>query len=486
MAGEEKDLGTGRTGGREATTGVIPGRVALSVGCPDLEPPKGWKWTMLSSVAQLESGHTPSRKHPEYWDEGIPWIGIKDATENHGRTLSDTYQHVSALGLENSSARLLPANTVCLSRTASVGFVVVMGRPMATSQDFVNWVCGPNIEAHYLKYVLLAENEALWRFASGTTHQTIYYPEAKAFHVCLPPLAEQKAIAAVLGALDDKIELNRRMNATLEAMARALFQSWFVDFDPVRAKLDGRPPAALDRVTAALFPDSFQDSEVGRIPTGWTVRSLGEIIDLGSGVPYEAKFKGDSGLPMITLGCVSFHDRFQDKGLTYYSGGYKESHVVKTDDLVVASHDVTQERKQLGSPAMVPRWLKGSTILAATNLYMVRNNSKFPNQYLYQLFRAEGFRQQMVASAKGTVILFISKDSILRHQLAWPSDELAAHFSTEAEALYSQYSINTAQSRTLATLRDTLLPKLLSGELSVAAATDKESLSVQTERRQKP
>ena len=302
---------------------------------------------------------------------------------------------------------------------------------------------------------------------------------AHARKVRIPPIAEQKAIAAALGALDDKIELNRRMNATLEAMARALFQSWFVDFDPVRAKLDGRPPAALDRVTAALFPDSFQDSEVGRIPTGWTVRSLGEIIDLGSGVPYEAKFKGDSGLPMITLGCVSFHDRFQDKGLTYYSGGYKESHVVKTDDLVVASHDVTQERKQLGSPAMVPRWLKGSTILAATNLYMVRNNSKFPNQYLYQLFRAEGFRQQMVASAKGTVILFISKDSILRHQLAWPSDELAAHFSTEAEALYSQYSINTAQSRTLATLRDTLLPKLLSGELSVAAATGNRDLQVQ-------
>ena len=147
----KEELGTGRTGGREATTGVIPGRVALSVGCPDLEPPKRWKWTSLSSVAQLESGHTPSRRHPEYWDDGIPWIGIKDATENHGRTLSDTYQHVSALGLENSSARLLPANTVCLSRTASVGFVVVMGRPMATSQDFVNWVCGPNIEAHYLK-----------------------------------------------------------------------------------------------------------------------------------------------------------------------------------------------------------------------------------------------------------------------------------------------------------------------------------------------
>lgn len=252
MARNATKLGTGRTGGREATTGVIPGRFALSVGCPDIKPPNGWEWTPLADVAQLESGHTPSRRHPEYWNDGIPWIGIKDATENHGRTITDTYQHVSELGLANSSARLLPAGTVCLSRTASVGFVVVMGRPMATSQDFVNWVCGPNIDAQYLKYVLLAEKEAFLRFASGTTHQTIYYPEAKAFHVCLPPIDEQKAIAKILSSLDDKIELNRRMNATLEAMARALFKAWFVDFEPVHANLENHP-STLGRGSRYLF-----------------------------------------------------------------------------------------------------------------------------------------------------------------------------------------------------------------------------------------
>src|SRR5687768_10408381 len=114
-------LGTGRTGGREATTGVIAGRFALAVGSPALVPPRGWTWTPLAGVAQLESGHTPSRRCPEYWDGDVPWIGIRDAVENHGRTIHDTYQHVTKLGLANSSARLLPANTVCLSRTASVG-----------------------------------------------------------------------------------------------------------------------------------------------------------------------------------------------------------------------------------------------------------------------------------------------------------------------------------------------------------------------------
>ena len=107
------------------------------------------------------------------------------------------------------------------------------------------------------------------RFASGTTHETIYFPEVKAFHVCLPPLPEQRAIAHILGTLDDKIELNRRMNETLEAMARALFKSWFVDFDPVRAKAEGRDPGLPMRI-ADLFPDSFEDSAVGEIPRGWT------------------------------------------------------------------------------------------------------------------------------------------------------------------------------------------------------------------------
>jgi len=108
-------------------------------------------------------------------------------------------------------------------------------------------------------------------------------PTIRALPVLVPPLAEQKAIAAVLGALEDKIELNRRMNATLEAMARALFQSWFVDFDPVRAKLDGHKPAGLDEATATLFPASFQDSTLGHIPKGWEVKTADEVSTVGIG-----------------------------------------------------------------------------------------------------------------------------------------------------------------------------------------------------------
>jgi type I restriction enzyme S subunit len=106
----------------------------------------------ICDVARLESGHTPSRKHPEYWIGKIPWIGIRDVALHDGRVIAETFQHVSQAGLDNSAARLLPKDTVCLSRTASVGYVVMMGKPMATSQDFVNWVCSEALDPEFLMF----------------------------------------------------------------------------------------------------------------------------------------------------------------------------------------------------------------------------------------------------------------------------------------------------------------------------------------------
>jgi type I restriction enzyme, S subunit len=183
-------------GGREATTDVRPGVAGLSINDPGSEPPAGWTWVALRRVARQETGHTPSRSHPEYWDGGIPWIGIPDAGNHHGQIIYQTLQTVSDQGLANSSARLLPAGTVCLSRTASVGYVTIMGRPMATSQDFATWTCSPALVPKYLLFALMAEGEDIRKFGEGSTHTTIYFPEIRALHICLAPLAEQHEIVA--------------------------------------------------------------------------------------------------------------------------------------------------------------------------------------------------------------------------------------------------------------------------------------------------
>jgi type I restriction enzyme, S subunit len=200
------DTNSTRTGGRAASTRHIEGRRSLCAGMPKSIARAGWEWRALDELARMESGHTPSRRHPEYWSGDVPWIGIRDAKAAHGREIFETLETTNKLGLANSSARLLPAHTVCLSRTASVGYVTVMGRPMATSQDFVNWVCSEKLYPRFLMYLLLAQGNELFKFSSGAVHQTIYFPEAKAFHICLPPLREQIRIVDAMDALREQVE----------------------------------------------------------------------------------------------------------------------------------------------------------------------------------------------------------------------------------------------------------------------------------------
>ena len=250
-------------GGREATSNVTPGTAALSVNDPGTPPPPGWAWTPLLRVARQETGHTPSRGFGSYWDGGdVPWIGIRDAGAHHGTTIYDTMQKCTPLGLENSSARLLPTGTVCLSRTASVGYVTVLGKPMATSQDFATWTCTPALLPEFLKFALLAEGDDIRRFGEGSTHTTIYFPEIRALHICLPPVEEQREIVRILtsnagGQTVANAEATRALTLLdrLEQsiLARA-FRGELIPQDPAEAAAavadDADPPAPRRRVRA--------------------------------------------------------------------------------------------------------------------------------------------------------------------------------------------------------------------------------------------
>lgn len=158
----------------------------------------GWKWHRLTDLARLATGHTPSRYHKEYWQGDIPWLQLADIRVLDGHEAQDTAEHTNALGLANSSSVLLPKDTVCMSRTASVGFFTVMGRPMCTSQDFVNWVCGDTLAPWFLLYLLIASREKIRELGSGAVHKTIYFPAVRNFSVCVPPLAEQRRMAVRL------------------------------------------------------------------------------------------------------------------------------------------------------------------------------------------------------------------------------------------------------------------------------------------------
>jgi type I restriction enzyme S subunit len=291
-----------------------------------------------------------------------------------------------------------------------------------------------------------------------------------------PPLEvpEQRAIAHILGTLDDKIELNRRMSETLEAMARALFQSWFVDFDPVRAKAEGRDPG-LPQPLADLFPARLVDSELGEIPEGWKVRRVGDLSDIDKGLSYKGEGLADEGgLPMVNLGCFAGGGAFKAENLKRYRGAFKDRHLVGPGDLLVANTDMTQNRVILGSPALLPE-LGGEKRFLFTHhtfVFRFKPGAERWRRFLYFTLLQPGFREIAEGFATGTTVLALPRDGLLTLSLVLPPGPVLAAFDRQVDAILAAVNIRGEQSRTLAACRDSLLPKLISGELRVESSRE--------------
>lgn len=181
---------------RDAFYQVAP--ITLPPSLPNAPP--GWQWYKLSELARLESGHTPSRSRPDWWGGEVSWISLTEIRALDGSWVAQTQLRTNDQGIANSAARILPRGTVCFSRTASVGFVTIMATPMATSQDFANWVCGDELDSEFLMHALIRSRKELRELATGATHKTIYMPTLEAFQLCAPDIDEQRRIVARLKA----------------------------------------------------------------------------------------------------------------------------------------------------------------------------------------------------------------------------------------------------------------------------------------------
>lgn len=185
--------------------------------------PAHWKVVRLTDVAKLESGHTPSKGRPDYWDGDIPWVSLHDTAALDSSRIDSTAKSITKAGLANSSARLLPEGTVLVSRTASVGHVTVTGRAMATSQDFANYICDPDrLSSLYLYYVFRGMGEFLRAIAGGSTHKTVYLPFFEQLEILLPPLEEQVALTTQLESVEARLNESRARLASTSAFKSRL------------------------------------------------------------------------------------------------------------------------------------------------------------------------------------------------------------------------------------------------------------------------
>ena len=306
--------------------------------------------------------------------------------------------------------------------------------------------------------------------ATGTTVKHTSPNRIKVYQFYLPPLPEQKAIARILSSLDDKIELNRQMNETLEAIAQTIFKSWFVNFDPVRAKIEGRQPAGMDAATAALFPDELEESSLGQIPKGWKVKAVGDLVDIKHGYAFKGEFfrTEPPGDILLTPGNFARGGGFKDDKFKYYIGEVPEDFVLDEGDLLVSMTDLSKAGDTLGYPALIPPPRK-SLYLHNQRLgkVIVKLNVPVSKFHLYYLLRTDEYRHEVLASATGTTVKHTSPDRIKNFKFPFPNNETSLRFGEVIAPMYEKFSANQEESRTLAAIRDTLLPKLMAGEIQV-------------------
>lgn len=276
------------------------------------------------------------------------------------------------------------------------------------------------------------------------------------FEIPWPDDKERIAIAAVLGALDDKIELNRQMNQTLEAIAQAIFKSWFVDFDPVKAKAEAREPAGLAPEVAALFPDSFADSELGEIPEMWRIEPLDEVADYLNGLALQ-KYppSGHESLPVIKIAELR-------KGNT---DGADRASAALDPKYVVADGDVLFS---WSGSLEVCIWCGGR---GALNQHLFKVTSQcYPKWFYYLWTRTYLPEFQKIASDKATTMGHIQRHHLSESLTLIPSNELLVEMNNVIDPIFGLIINNRLESRTLAEIRDVLLPKLLSGEVRIKDA----------------
>jgi len=425
-----------------------------------------WRDIALEDVAdELTVGYVGPMAS-EYVDDGIPFLRSLNVdplriNKNDLKFITpDFHKRIR-------KSRLTPGDVVIV-RTGKPGACSVVPEWLADANcsDLVIVRCGPQLDNRFLAYYV--NTVACHHVAAhlvGAVQQHFNVGSARTLRINLPPIAEQKAIAAVLGALDDMIELNRRMNATLEAMARALFQSWFVDFDPVRAKLDGRDPVGLDPATAALFPEHLEDSPLGHIPKGWEMKTIGDIGDVicGKTPPTSISDYYGEDIPFITI--PDMHGNVFGAATARklsHAGANSQANktlppgslcvsCIATPGLVVITSEDSQTNQQINS--VVP-------------------HQKEETYFWYWVMT--GLGAEIASSGSGgSVLVNLSKGRFETLQVIKPPHALIRAYHNAVRPLFEAVLANTHQSRTLATLRDTLLPKLLSGELSVTKVEER-------------
>ena len=434
-----------------------------------------WKTGRLGDFADVQTGPFGSQLHQrDYVEVGTPIITVEHLGDN--RIIHSNLPRVSDQDKLRLKKYWMQPGDIIFSRVGSVdrrAFVhdkesgwLFSGRCLRVR------VNSEHLDSRFLSYFFGSETvkEHIRQIAVGATMPSLNTSLLSNLDIIVPPLSEQRAIAHILGSLDDKIELNRRMNETLEQMARAIFKSWFVDFDPVRDKSEGRDPGLPEEI-AELFPDGFEQTEMGEVPRGWRVGTLADVSYVKGGFAYKSKDFTDNGFPVIKIKNINSDKTVDVDDVQYIPNDIADKTKefwLDTGDLVVAMTGATVGKFGLivireGKPCLLNQ--RVAKFIPHKSL---ENKIWFTYCYLCQQYVLE----HIINVAHGSAQPNISATSIMNTPIIVPPYDLINEFNRVVDFKFERILVNQSLNHTLISIRDSLLPKLISGELRIPDAEE--------------
>lgn len=398
-----------------------------------------WKEVTLGEIGTIVGGATPSTKNTSFYDGNIPWLTPKDLSVNSNKYILRGERNITEAGFKSCSCKMLPKGSVLFSSRAPIGYVAIVANDMCTNQGFKSVIPNEETDSEFLYYLLKYNKDYIASQGSGTTFAEVSGKTMKDIEVVVPKEKEdQRRIASILSSLDRKIELNNKINADLEEMAQAIFKNWFVDFEPFK---DGK----------------FVDSELGMIPEGWKVGRLTDVIKLmpgGTPKTSEPLYWDNGTIPFFSpkdvngVYCFATEKHITETGLNKCS-----SNLYPKDTIFITC-----------------RGTVGKVCLAACDMAMNQSNYAIKaidgySQY-YVFFLVKSVVERLIKKSNGAVFSAItSKD--FDEEILIPSQKAVEAFTNVIDGFFRRiFTICTENSR-LSLLRDTLLPRLMSGELEV-------------------
>ena len=416
-----------------------------------------WKKEKFSELCTITRGGSPRPIHNYIMDKGIPWVKIADATASNSRTINSTKEYIKSTG-KQKSREVFPGDLI-LSNSATPGLPKFMGIYACIHDGWLLLRDFNGLHKEFCYYFLLHERENLVSQGNGSVFTNLKTDILKNHVVDVPTLSEQRAIAHILGTLDDKIELNRQMAQTLESIARAIFKSWFVDFDPVKAKMEGKQPEGMSEEVAALFPDKFVESKLGMIPEGW---ASGKFSDISENI--RINIRKDAINPND---CYIGLEHIPRKSLFLNNWGIGAD--VTSNKHRFLRYDLLFGKLRPYFHKIIIAPFNG---ICSTDILVIRSLEPHWYSLMTLGLSQESVVDNVTNQSEGTRMPRTNWNQVGSQPIVIPSKKVAIAFDALILPMLQRVVEMAHENRHLSELRDTQLPRLISGKIRVNQPED--------------